>query len=345
MRLRPEQLTQHLAKGLAPVYLVSGDEPLLVQEAADIIRQQARAQGCVERIVLDIERSADWQDLLHEAGGLSLFASKRLLELRLPSGKPGDAGSKVLQAYVEQADAVDVLLMVCAKIDKASQSTKWFKALDQVGVIVQLWPLSGEPLLGWINQRMRRLGLQADKQAVALLAERSEGNLLATAQEIDKLKLLYEGAQLSAEQVMAAVANSARYDVFALVDSILAGQAARVSRMLQGLRDEGVEPVLVLWAIAREIRLLSTLAEASRQGGSLEQLYRQHRVWENRKRLLQQALQRHDIAVWRSLLVQAACLDRVIKGKAAGNSWDELLQLALEMAGVPLGLGRMSAPG
>jgi len=347
MRLRAEQLEGHLEqakkKGLASLYLISGDVPLLVQEAADSVRQQARAAGCVERIVLEAERGFDWQTLLQESSGMSLFAEQRLIELRLPSAKPGDAGSKALQAYVEQvsvaASGGDVLLLVAGKIEKQSQKSKWFKALDKVGIIVQFWPLEGQQLLGWVDQRLRSRGLQGDREVVKLLAERGEGNLLACAQEVDKLQLLYtDGAgsvvQIDVAAVMNAVVDSARYDVFGLVDSALLGDVSRVNRIVAGLRAEGTEPVVILWALTRELRLLIDITMAMAVGGSLSAQLARLRVWDKRKPMVSAGVQRLSQPALRAMLARSARLDRVIKGKATGNVWDELLQLALMMAGV-----------
>ena len=345
MRLQAEQLDGHLnqakSKGLAPLYMISGDVPLLIQEAADSVRRQARAAGCTERVVLEVERGFDWHSLLQESSGLSLFAEQRLIELRLPTGKPGDAGSKAFQAYVDQAQAVggDVLLIIAGKIEKQSQITKWFKALDKIGVIVQLWPVEGRQLLAWVERRLRSRGLQGDHEAVKLLAERSEGNLLACAQEIDKLQLLCSdeagsGVHVDAAAVMSAVVDSARYDVFGLVDSALLGDIARVSRIVSGLRGEGTEPTVILWALARELRLLIDIAMAMAAGDSLSSQLTRLRIWDKRKPMVSGAIQRLRQPALRAMLARAARLDRVIKGKATGNVWDELLQLALMMAGV-----------
>jgi len=347
MRLRVEQFDEHMEqarhKGLKPLYVISGDIPLLVQEAADKVRRLARATGCSERIVLEVERGFDWQGLLQEASGLSLFAEQRLIELRWPSAKPGDAGSKVLQAYIEQqlanCAAGDVLLIMAGKIEKQSQQSKWFKALDKIGVIVQFWPLEGGQLLAWIDRRMQMRGLQADREAVKLLAERSEGNLLACAQEIDKLQLLLGGAasgqvRIDAAAVMSAVVDSARYDVFGLVDSALLGDSVRVTRVLTGLRAEGIEPAVILWALARELRLLLDIATGVATGAPLASQLSRLRVWDKRKPLVSAAIQRLQQPVLRAMLARAARLDRVIKGRATGNVWDELLQLTLMLAGV-----------
>lgn len=335
MKIKPEQLENQLKKGLEPLYIISGDEPLLVQEAADLVRQYARTGGYHERIIMTVERGFDWNSLSLQSSGMSLFAEKRLFELRLPSGKPGDAGGKALRAYAEHLTGDDLLLIIAGKIDTKSQQTKWYKTVEKAGVALPIWPLALPQLPAWINQRMKACNLRPTRDAAQLLAERVEGNLLACAQEIDKLFLIHGAAEISAEMVADAVANSARFDLFGLVDSALAGNGERVARMLNGLRAEGVEPVLVLWALAREIRTLATMAFEVQHGMSREQVMRNQRVWEKRKPLVQKGL-RKSPRQWRYLLQRAGQIDRMIKGQAAGNVWDELLQLGLMMAGIRL---------
>ncbi|MCP5420086.1 MAG: DNA polymerase III subunit delta [Gammaproteobacteria bacterium] len=335
MRLRFEQLAAHLAKGLAPVYLVHGDEPLLLQEAGDVIRQAARAQGYAERVCLTVETGFVWPTLLHHAANQSLFADKRLLELRLDNAKPGDEGSKTLCAYTTQLPPDVVLLVTAGKLDPASQKSRWFTALDTAGVILPLWPIDRQRLPAWIEQRLIGKGLRPTPEAVALLVERVEGNLLAAAQEIDKLYLLYGTGPLDAEQIMAAVSDSARYNIYELVDAGLAGQAARAARILSGLRGEGLEPVLVAWALHREIRLLNLLAFELGKGQSTETALTRHKVWEKRKPLLRQALQRLSLASCRALLRACSHLDQAIKGAVLGDPWDMALQISLGLAGQP----------
>lgn len=333
MKVRFEQLAGMLDKPLAPVYLLGGDEPLQLGEAADAVRAAARAQGYSERQVLHVETGFDWQSLLAEAGNLSLFAERRLLDLRLPSGKPGDGGAKALTTYAAQPPEDILLLITCARLDSAQQRSKWFTALERVGVVVQIWPVEATRLPAWITRRMQARGLTPSPAAAALLADHVEGNLLAAAQEIDKLCLLNATGALDADAVADAVADSARFDVFTLADAALSGDAARSARVLYGLRAEGIEPVLILWALARELRTLATLAFAREHGEPLETAMRRLRVWDRRKPLITQALKRYSAAHWRAALVRAGRSDRVIKGMVPGNTWDELLQLVEIMAG------------
>ncbi len=336
MQLRPEQLDAHLKKTLAPVYFLTGDDPLLMTEAADALRAAARARGFADREVLSVESGFDWDQLLAAAGNLSLFAEQRILELRLPTGKPGDAGAKALRAYVERPPEDTVLIILAGKLDASARKSKWVQALEQAGVMITLWPVDMHKLPAWIRQRMQDRGLKPEPEAVALLAERVEGNLMAAAQEIEKLLLLQGSGPLSAAAVQAAVADSARFDVFGLVDTALSGEVARSQRMLTALRGEGVEPVLILWALAREIRSLAAMAREVAQGTSPGQVMAKYRVWESRKKPIGAALGRLRLPQWQRLLRQAAELDRVIKGQAPGNPWDELVQLTLRLAGLEL---------
>ena len=337
MKLRAEQLPGHLSQGLKPIYLLSGDEPLQMMEASDAIRQQARQQGVGEREVMHTGTSSfDWNSLSAAANTLSLFAEQRLIELHLPGGKPGNEGSKALCEYAARPPQDTVLMVLSGKLDKAGMNSKWVKALDQAGVVMQFWPVKPEALPGWITQRMQTRGLQANAEAATLLAERVEGNMLAAAQEVDKLLLLYGPGHLSLEQVEQGVANSARYNVFELVDTALLGDVTRANRVLQGLYGEGIEPVLILWALLREIRTMALMAEALEQGQAIGQVLAAQRVWDNRKAAVSAALQRHRVKTWHGLLRLGGRIDRIVKGAEPGSPKDELQQLTLLIAGVRL---------
>jgi len=336
VRLRPEQLAARLREGLLPVYLIAGDEPFQLEEAAASVREAAKAAGHTSREVFWAEAGFDWPRLAGAADSLSLFAERRLVELRLPSGKPGAEGGKVLAAWCENPPPDTLLLIIAGKLDKAQQNSKWFKAVDKVGAVVQVWPVEAAALPAWIARRMQARGMQPTPEAVALLAERVEGNLLAADQELEKLRLLTGGGPVDADQVAAAVSDSARYDVFGLVDAALAGDAARAARMLFGLRGEGVAANLVLWALTRELRALAAMSRALAAGQPQAAVFKAHRVWDKRKGPVQAALRRHPARRWQALLWQAGELERVVKGQASGSPWEELLQLTLKIAGRPL---------
>ena len=334
MQLKPEQLDAHLRKPLAPVYFISGDEPLRVLEAADAVRAAARGQGYDEREVLTVQANFDWSTLMSEAGNLSLFSQRRVIDLRMPGGKPGADGSRALRSYAEQPPDDTLLLITAGKLDKSARDGKWVQALDKAGVVVIVWPLSAQEFSSWIQRRMRQRGLEPTAEAVALLADRVEGNLLACRQEIEKLYLLQGEGVVDASAILTLVADNARYDVFALVDSALSGEAARSVRILQGLHAEGVVPQIVLWALSRELRQLAVMAAAVAPGQPVAAVVTRYRIWpQARKAIVAAALQRLSVTQCTALLQQCARVDRISKGQAAGNAWDELVQLTLTLAG------------
>lgn len=331
MRLRPEQLETELAKGLAPIYILSGDEPFQLMEAADAVRAAARAAGYTEREVMNAEAGFDWDTLTASADALSLFAERRLIDLRLPSGKPGQPGARALQAYAERPPEDTILLIQSGKLDGNATKSKWYGALEKAGVAVQVWPPSPQETRDWVAGRMAKRGMQPSDEAVGLIVERVEGNLLAAAQEIDKLSLLHGQGPLDAETVLEAVADSARYSSFDLADAALAADPARAVRILNTLRGEGVEPPLILWALSRDIRLLAELAYAQVANRRVD--LQRKGVLKKRHGLLQQAARRGDTRHWRQLLAACARVDRCIKGQESGDPWDELLQLTLSLSG------------
>lgn len=341
MKLNPAQLGKHLQGTLSPVYVISGDEPLLCQEAADAIRAATRQQGFSERQVFNADNNFDWGNLLQAGASLSLFAEKRLLELRIATGKPSDKGAALLEYLARPAEDT-VLLISLPKLDGNAQKSKWGKALiDGTQVqFVQIWPVDAHQLPQWIRQRLAQSGLSASAEAVDMIAIRVEGNLLAAAQEIEKLKLLAEGTQIDVDTVQAAVADSARFDVFGLIDAALNGEAAHALRMLEGLRGEGVEPPVILWALAREIRLLATLAQQHAQGMPLDKAFSSARppVWDKRRPLVSKALQRLSASRWAALLEDAQHIDAQIKGQAMGDPWSGLSLLTLSLCGQRLRL-------
>jgi DNA polymerase-3 subunit delta len=336
VKLRPEHLGTRLSKGLAPLYLIFGDETLLAQEAADAVRKAAREQGYTERECLTVEPKFDWGGLLLASNSLSLFGQRRLLELRLGASKPGDGGAKALQAYAERPAEDTVLLITADKLDAAALRSRWFTALDRSGITVQIWPMTARQLPAWIQERMRRRGLHPTADAVTLLSERVEGNLLAAAQEIEKLHVLHGAGPVNAEQVLAVASDCARYSVYDLVDAALAGQAGRVVRILRGLRHEGVEAILVSWALQREIRLIASLSFDVGNGLPMEAALTRRKVWEKRKPLVRSALQRLPNRACRRLSCACARVDRLLKGAGSGDAWEALLELSLTLAGEPL---------
>ncbi|SHF02874.1 DNA polymerase III, delta subunit [Microbulbifer donghaiensis] len=329
MRINPRQLQQNLNKGLAPIYVVSGDEPLLVQECCDSIRTAARNSGFSERELLHAEHNFDWGQLIASAGSMSLFAEKKVIEVRLPGGKPGDKGSKALQEFAALASDDLLLLLVLPKLDRSQLNSKWIKALEQQGVLIQIWPVDAQEMPRWIHQRLRAAGLDAEPEAIQILAERVEGNLLAASQEIEKLKLLSQDNLITAATMSDAVASSARYDVFGLIDRALAGDAESAVKTLHGLRAEGIEAPVVLWALAREIRSLLEIGEKLDQGQPLARLVR----IQKRQPLIQAALARLRPRALESLLLRARAVDTAIKGGRDQDPWTGLLELTLNLCG------------
>ena len=331
MQIKPEQLERQLQSGQPPCCLISGEETLIVQECADQFRRAARANGCSEREIIEISKVSDWQDLLQSAGAMSLFAERKLIELRLPTGKPGAEGSKAIQEYLKY-DSDDVLLIVSGKIDKQSQRAKWYTALDKAGIVVPVWPIAPRELPRWLGDRLQAAGLRADREAVQLLAERVEGNLLAAAQEVEKLKLLADGTVITAETIVSGVLDNARYNSFGLVDTALSGDARGALRGLRGLEAEATQPSALLWVIARDVRLLTQLQEDCQRGSNLGQAINQRGVWRSRAGLVQSAFQRQSEASIEQLQSLLLTTDSAIKGFGPGNPWDYLDQLVILLA-------------
>ena len=334
MRVYPEKLAGQLQQ-LLPVYLISGDEPLLVQECCDQVRQAARNAGCTDREVIDTSAPGfKWDEIIASASAMSLFADRKLVELRIPNGKPGAEGSKALQEYLQVSEgSEDILLIIAGKIDKQSTNSKWYKALDAAGATVQVWPVDAKDLPRWLQQRVNAAGMAIDNEALQLLCDRVEGNLLAAVQEVEKLKLLAEGGQITAATVTASVSNNARYNLFDMTDNALKGNAAGSLKMLHGLRGEGTEPAVALWALLREIRTLHQAQQAVDSGQNPQQALSSLRVWKNRMSLMQGALGRHSRNSLNRLLEQATAVDGSIKGFAGGKPWDNLETLILDLAG------------
>lgn len=336
MQLRIDALDAHLAKTLAPLYVIASDEHLLALEAADKIRRAARARGYDEREVLSVERSFKWGALLAASQSQSLFGERKLIELRIPGGKPGKDGSQALQAYASSLNPDNVTLITLPKLDWQTQKAAWVSALQQAGVHIDIPMVERSQLPNWIAGRLAAQQQSADRAGIAFIVERVEGNLLAAHQELQKLALLHPPGKLSFEAIHDAVLNVARYDVFKLNEAMLAGDVARLVRMLEGLKGEGEAPPLVLWAMAEEIRTLLKLQTGLSQGQPLPVLLKQHRVWGPRERLAEAALRRLPMALLQEALQEAASIDRMVKGlrskQHAGDQWDALLQLGLTLA-------------
>jgi DNA polymerase III subunit delta len=327
LKLTSDSLAPHLAQQLRPAYLVSGDEPLLAAEAADAIRARARTGGYSEREVHFIERASDWEDVRGSTANLSLFGARRLVEIRLGSAKVGVAGNAALVALVGRTDPDTLFLILAPRLDRDAQGADWVRALDARGAWIQVWPVDAARLLGWLKARATKLGLKMNAEALELLAERTEGNLLAAHQELAKLALLAGEGPVSAEAVLASVADSARFDVFQLGEAVLAGETPRALRMLAGLRAEGTEPTLALWALTKAVRdIWNTQAGGAARAPS----------WQRQAAALAQAQRRAPRLSFGRLVRRAARADRMIKGRLGGDAWDEMALLAADLCAQPI---------
>lgn len=333
MRLRPDQLAGALAKGLAPVYAICGDEPLLSDEAAAQVREAARKAGIDERQSFQTETGFNWGGWMAGFDSLSLFASRRLVELRLPTGKPGTEGGKTLEAWCNQPPPDTTLMLLLPRADRAMQQTKWYGAVEKAGVAVHIVPPTPEQLPAWIGARLGRHGLKADRDTLAFLATRVEGNLLAAHQEIEKLALLLPPGELDMETARNAVVDVARYDASDLPEAFLKGDAARYCRIIDGLEAEGETPILALWLLSQELRTLYRLAGGVQAGDPLPALMRENRVWDSKQPLVAKALKQYRAPELGSALRTASRIDRASKGLLRENAWAMLKQLGLELMG------------
>ena len=331
MQLRGEQLAAHLDRELKPVYVVYGDEPLLVIEAADAIRAAARRQGFDEREVLTALSGFNWNELHQAAGNMSLFGGRKLIDLRIPTGKPGREGSTAIQDYCARPSPDALLLVTLPGLDWSEEKAVWLKALGDAGVAIKLIPPNLAELPAWLSGRLKRQNQSADSDAMRFVAERVEGNLLAAHQEILKLGLLYPAGELPLSQVQDAVLNVARYDLDGLREALLSGDAARLTRTLDGLQQEGEAPPLVLWAMTEEIRALSIVKAGQKENKALDQLLKEARVWGPRQAPFRRALQRLQADTVNTALIDAARIDRLIKGIEIGEIWNDFLRLGLRL--------------
>ena len=329
MNARPEQLQAIVTKNIFPVYMVSGDEPLQQMESLDVIRAYLKEKDYSEREVLDVDAQFDWQQLMDEAASMSLFATRRIVELRLPSAKPGRQGSQILKEYLSQPPEDTVLIINAGKIDGNAKKSAWYKAVEQSGLVVQCWPVPVEKLSGWLKQRFNRRGMEADQDVFAYISQHVEGNLLAADQEIEKLLLLLGPGKISFADVVEAVTSQSRYSVFELVDTSLAGNSSRAVKIISGLKSEGIAPVVVNWAMAKDIRLLSQVAV---DVSSADYILKRSGVWQSRLALFKSCLSRHPQRAFHMMLKRCAYIDAASKGMIDANVWDEIESLCVRLS-------------
>lgn len=339
MIIKADQLSIRLKQLQLPLVWISGDEPLLVQESCDAVRKFTRTQGYTEREVIDAGKSFDWNQLLAASNSLSLFAERKLLDLRIRTEKIDEEARTGLEAYLTNPNPDNLLLLTSGKIDKTSQATKWFKALESKAMFCQIWPISEQQLPQWIIGRLQQHGFTADQNAVQLLIERVEGNLLAAVQEIEKLRLLTSATHLDTQTIIAAVADSSRFTVFDMIDACLVGNSSRALKILAHLRAEGEECLMVMSMLCKEIRGLAMMLSAIEQGQNIQAVLQSHRVWSNRTQLVSAALKKHDQRSLQALLELARRVDQSVKGLLDFQPWDELASVVLGLSNTRLFVG------
>ena len=336
MKIKVEQLARSLKAEMQPLYWITGDEPLLIQESADQVRKHCRLHDFTESELYTVDRSFNWEQFRQSIGNLSLFAERKIVELRLQSAKLDDAGKLALADFLEEEQTDNVVLVTSPKLESSALNTKWFKSIEARSLVVQVWPVKRDELPGWLERRLVQAGIHPKPEALQLLIDRIEGNLLAAMQEIEKLKLLAgrdETISLDAQTVMQVVADFSRYNVYQLVDSALLGDLARTQKVLNGLQTEGLSPLLVLGAITRELRTLLPMIEKRESGQPVNAILQSHRVWFNRKQAVSAAITRLRNPLLWELLEQARIIDQACKGLSSANPWDELSLLLIRLCG------------
>jgi DNA polymerase III subunit delta len=349
VELNPERLIAQLgSEPLRPIYLIAGPEPLRVLEAADAVRAQARAEGIGEREVFDADgRDFDWNQVAQSVNAMSLFSSRRLLDVRLPSAKPGKEGGETILEFCAHPPQ-DVVLLISGDDWSRQHGGKWSEAIAQAGHHAIAWALKPHELPDWVERRLRARGLRADRDAVQRLVERVEGNLLAAAQEIDKLALLSDGEPIDLARMESYVADAARFDVFRLLDATLNGQPAQALRMLRGLRAEGEAVPALMGMVVMELQRAAALARVQAKGGNLAAEFKTQRVWDAKQAVYRRALQRHDAARWEAFIAEAGRVDRIAKGRPRigeepADAWLALERLLIAVA-EPRGARLLATP-
>jgi DNA polymerase-3 subunit delta len=328
----PDRLQSLLNAGdLKPAYLVFGDEPLQIMESLDAIRQALKAAGAAERIVMEVERGFDWDELSATLSGMSLFAEQRIIEVKLGDRKPDKKGSEKISEFLASPVGEDVLLISAAKLDRNVQKAKWFKAIEKHGAIIQAKQLAGRALESWIVSRAQTKNIQIERDVADLIATRAEGNMLAAAQALEKLSLGSGGDKIDSSAAMKAIADSARYDVFKLIDTIMSGQSLQSIRMLRGLRAEGTEPIIINWALNKELRTLFAMSAEIAKGIPSSKVVADAGIWRSRINGIENTLRRKTRDSLRALFLQSIRIDRMIKGSLAGDPWDEMELLCVEL--------------
>ncbi len=344
MNIQPQKLGDALGKKLMPVYLIFGEEPLQVMEACDQIRAVCRQSGydVTERFQVDNARSFNWDELMMAGNSMSLFGDRKIIDLHIPSGKPGNEGSAIFKKWCDDPPPDSVMLISAGKLEGRFRNLAWYKAIDAIGITVQALPLSRQQTAQWIENRLARASLSTDPEGIELLTRMVEGNLLAARQEIEKLAILYPGGQVSPAQVLACVTDSSRYTILDLVDSALQRQPGRALKVLDALRVAGDPPVLICWHLASEVRKIATVAAKTRAGESASRAMMQAGIWKNRQSLVASAMRSRPDQFWLHSISDCSYLDRLSKGLSGGDLWDEISGFVARLAGLSWPLARSS---
>ncbi len=333
MKIRPDQLHNHLQQGIAPVYLLSGDEPQQLLECGDTIRHSAHSHGYDERQVMEAATHFDWGILAVEAASLSLFAQRRIVELRIPSGKPVREGAKAITDYLASPPEDTLLLIILPKVDKNQQRSKWFTTIEKSGVVIQVWPVKAAEMPRWIQNRAQHHGLQLTRESIQFLAQQTEGNLIAADQEIEKLRITHGVGNITLQDVAASASGSAHFTIFELMDAALAGETAKALKMIRTLKAEGTPEPVVLWSVAREVRLAASVAEALSRKEPPAAVFKRQKppVWQSRQQLLTSGARRLPLHGWYRLIRKLAEADQAIK--SSGDPWIVMEEILLGMRG------------
>jgi DNA polymerase-3 subunit delta len=332
MRLNLTQLNTQVTQGLKPAYLLTGDEPLQLGEAADTIRLAAKQANYLNREIFTVEGQFNWNQVLVAMESVSVFADQKIIDLRVPSAKFGLEGSKIITAYCQRASSHTLLLISTAKLARTALKSRWVQAIEKIGIVLQVWPLTTDELINWLQKRLLTRGLQLELTAIKLLAASVEGNLLAANQEIEKLYMYYGAGTLTTTQVQTVLTDSTRFNVFNLTDAVLSQQVNRTLKILHSLRAEGIVAPVILWALTRELRCLFELKTATNK----VPIFKKYQVWDTRKSIINKALIRLTIEEIQQACQLSATADRQIKGQQLGDYWDTLLAICLSLASVKM---------
>jgi len=332
MEISLQQLSQCLQRNLAPMYLISGDEYLLVDEALTFIRETAKKHDFTSRESFTVDKNFDWQFLASLLNNLSLFADKSLIELKISNNKLNNLSSKILQNYAENPASDKLLIIITDKLDAATKKTQWYKSINQSGISITIWKLDQKQFLSWIINKLKKCKITLDTEGISLLYDYVEGNLLAASQEIEKLKILYGSVKITTEELLKSITESTEYNVYDLMECALLGDISKIIRILKHLRDEGFEPAIILWAITRELRNLITISLKTQKGEDLEQILQQQRVRPNQKIAIKKVVQEQKLTRLEKILISTSKIDFTLKGAYDGDVWTEIEQILFTIA-------------